>query len=1573
MINRLALLSAIAIIGLAANAQESAPPAGQNAPAPMHGQVIHGVRPSEKHAVTVVLQLAGDPVGVVRGRTPGKRLAPANEQAIATRLRAQQDALIPLIHGQGAKVLARFQYAVNGIKVRTTSDKIPALSHLPGVIAVKPVLIHTLNNATSVPFIGTPQAWATAPGLHGEGIKVAIIDTGIDYTHANFGGPGTVGDFNTAKASSTLPADPTLFGPNAPKVKGGYDFAGDAYNASDSAHNTPAPDPNPLDCAGHGSHVAGTVAGFGENADGSTYTGPYDTTTPSHSFLIGPGVAPMASLYIARVFGCNGSTNLVVEAIDWAVQQHVDVISMSLGSNFGPSDSADALASTNAANSGIIVVAASGNAGPVPYITSSPAAGDKTISVAAMDSHPSYPGAIVALSPSGSSLTTQDSNGAAFTDGVSLPVVVLRNSNGTISLGCNESEYVDSVITGTLVVTLRGVCARIDRATFGQRHGAAAVAMINTSAGYPVFEGTIPNVSIPFLGVLQSDSSALAAASSASLSGGVTIPNPGFGIASFSSSGPRIIDSHLKPDVTAPGVSIVSTGMGTGTGNTTLSGTSMATPHVAGVAALALQEHHNWSPDDVRIAVVNTADPSKFPGFVPRLAGSGLVQPYNVVRDSVVARSSGDEGSLSFGVMEFSQDLSAGADLTVQNNGSQAVNFNVSAQSTNGVPHTPSVTSSSLGLGAGGTGTVHLNVSVPAASAGNSSGLREAAGLVQLTPTGTDNAGVTLNVPYYLIPRARSLVSSTIGPNFGPFENSSTTAQITNNSPAVAGTADFYAWGLSGQNSAAGETGLRAVGVQSFDAGSIGKELIFAVNTFAPWTYAGIDEFDILIDVNGDGIPDYDLFSYDRGVVTGVGPTGQVATFLENLSTRSIVSEFVATAPYNGSTILMPVRASHLGITSANPRISYSAQSFDSNGNSDSIATMARFNAFTNAITTAVSPLPTINPGATTSVPLLINTAEWANSPALGTMIVTTDNYAGAQQAQLLQVTNASPATTTTLTSSPNPSTLGQSVAFTASVTSNSGIPTGAVTFKDGSTSVGSSNLDASGNATFNTAGLAVGLHSIVASYAGDTTFTASDSSAYSQTVNKSSSTTVVSTSLTPSRFNQAVIFTATVAATAGTPTGTVTFTDGVTTLGIAGVNGSGSATLPVSILSAGSHSVTASYGGDSSFASSTSSAVTQTVYPSTSTTALTSSLTASTFNQLVTFTASVAPQFGGTATGSVAFYDGVALIGNVPLAANTAVFSTSALAPGAHSIHAVYPGDSNVDGSTSNTVSEAVSKASTTTTVIGSPNPATYGSPVTFVATINPAHGGSPTGSVSFQKGTTVLGTSPVSGGTASFSTTALPLGSDVIKAVYTGDGNFAGSSGSTTEKIKATTALSLTSSNPTISYGDSVTLQATLSSTAGTPPDGEKVTFKNGTAAVGTGLLAGGVATLTTSTLPAGSLTLTAVYAGDTQYSPVTSASITETVAKASTSITMNSSQSGPGLPVTLTAMVQPTTGTAVPTGTVTFKDGTKLLGSSKLSGGTSSINVTLTTGSHTVQASYGGSTNLNGSSVSSTVVVQ
>src|SRR5204862_2406082 len=272
---------------------------------------------------TVVLKMAGDPVAVVRSRTPGRQLAEAQRQSIERDLRSRQDAIVPSIRRMGGTVLGQFQHAINGIKVRGTPGQIRAFAALPGVVEVKAVRTYHLVNVESVPFIGAPQAWQGPPGLHGEHIPIAVIDTGVDYTHANFGGPGTVAAWKAAFAGSTQPADPALFGPNAPKVKGGTDLVGDAYDArsTDPAINTPQPDPNPLDCAGHGSHTSGTATGFGVSAAGATFKGPYDANTPGQSFVNGSGVAPLAALYMVRVFGCSGSatTQVVVDGIDWAV------------------------------------------------------------------------------------------------------------------------------------------------------------------------------------------------------------------------------------------------------------------------------------------------------------------------------------------------------------------------------------------------------------------------------------------------------------------------------------------------------------------------------------------------------------------------------------------------------------------------------------------------------------------------------------------------------------------------------------------------------------------------------------------------------------------------------------------------------------------------------------------------------------------------------------------------------------------------------------------------------------------------------------------------------------------------------------------------------------------------------------------------------------------------------------------------------------------------------------------------------------------------------------------------------
>ena len=732
-------------------------------------------------------------------------------------LRAAQNALAPAIQSQGGVILGTFQHAINGIKVRTTMDRLPALAALPGVVAVKPVTIYHATNATSVPFIGTPQVWKNPPGLHGEHIKIAVIDSGIDYTHANFGGPGTVVAFTAAKAASASAADPSMFGPGAPKVKGGIDLVGDAYDPSqtDAAH-APHPDPNPLDCEGHGSHVAGTAAGFGVTSVGATFAGPYDALTPNVSFRIGPGVAPLAELYAVRVLSCAGGTEVIVDALDWAVQNGMDVVNMSLGADYGTGETAEAEASQHAVEAGIVVVVSAGNGGSSPYIQGTPASGDKVISVGAVDSTSAFPGATLLLN-TGATIQAQNSNNAPFVDAATLPIVVLRNPDGSISLGCSASEYAGA--TGKLVVTLRGNCDRVTRATFGAAAGARAVAMINSAPGYPPVEGDIPGVAIPFFGVQGApaiDGGTLAAAATATLSH-IVITNPTFRTpASFTSSGPRNGDGSLKPDLAAPGVSIVSTGIGTGNGALTLSGTSMSAPHVAGVAALALQAHPGWPADEVSTGIINTASASQIVGWSARISGVGLVQPFAATRSSVIARGPSDLPSVNFGVQEFSTTFADEREIVVQNLGTKSAKFSVSVAPSGGTsPHSVQVTPASVTVLAGRSTTLLVKLKVPVATAGDSSDFRDVAGLITLTPTNqTQNGGASLAVPYYLVARARSEVETNIVGNFGPGHPSGV-AQVKNSSAAVPGLADFYAWGLVGQSNRLGSINLRAVGVQS--------------------------------------------------------------------------------------------------------------------------------------------------------------------------------------------------------------------------------------------------------------------------------------------------------------------------------------------------------------------------------------------------------------------------------------------------------------------------------------------------------------------------------------------------------------------------------------------------------------------------------------------------------------------------------------------------------------------------------------------------------------------------------------
>jgi subtilisin family serine protease len=993
--------------------------------------------------INVVVQLARDPVSVADSNGVS-RLTDQEKDQMKGEIKASQEPLERQIEGVGGKVLADYQLAYNGVKVQIAPNQIRTLAKLPGVVKVHRLTTYSIDNTKGVAYIGAPEVWGGTSAFHGEGIKIAIIDSGIDYTHADVGGPGTVAAWENAFSKSTL--DPTLltvcetpdhkpcFGPNAPKVKGGWDFVGDSYNADPNSTTAPYqpiphPDPNPLDCYGHGSHVAGTAAGYGVLADGTTFTGPYNATTiSSNSWNVGPGVAPMADLYAIRVFGCAGSTDVVIDAIEWAVEHHMDVINMSLGSSFGTAENPEAVAASNAAKDGLIVVSSAGNSGAAPYMTGSPASGTYGISVAAADAaKATLPGVLLTLGAGPTTVQAINANGATFTDGTTWPLMELKNATGNLSLGCDSLEYTAQNVAGKAVITKRGSCARVARAIFGQMAGAKAVIMVNTDSGYPAFEGPITGnpdngvsytVTIPFLGVPNTSGAALHTAAAAGQTVTLTsnlFANPTYGrLATFSSFGPRSGDSASKPEVTAPGVSIASVGMGTGNKSVFNSGTSMAAPHTAGMAALVKQAHPDWKSEDLKAAIVSTANPSRVTGYGERGAGTGLIQAPAATRTQVVALGEPGTSALSFGFKELDTNFSQTEQVKLTNHGDAPATFTVSSGLKGGQPHSIALGSIDVTVPAHETVSVEVTLAVPVATAGDSTKFHDVRGMVTFTPATGQNNGVTLRVPYYLVPNAISHTNVKLDTN-QMADSGSATASITNSRGAATGLVDFFAWGLArtGERKDAaddrdaedlGSAGLRAAGVQSYPT----EQLIqFAIGTTARWSNPSENEFDILVDVNGDGIPDYMVVVADLGRLTTKSFNGvdAVAVFPVKVVDGAVVKDgnasilFLAGVTMNGSSLEVPVRFSQLCRTghpclSPNVAISYSVASFGlTTGAFDSLDGSASFNAFTPVFTnTSGSDTVLVPRNGTVSETVTFNPGQAAKTPVLGVMIVSQNN-----------------------------------------------------------------------------------------------------------------------------------------------------------------------------------------------------------------------------------------------------------------------------------------------------------------------------------------------------------------------------------------------------------------------------------------------------------------------------------------------------------------------------------------------------------------------------------------------------
>ncbi|MFL6106004.1 MAG: S8 family serine peptidase [Marmoricola sp.] len=897
--------------------------------------------------------------GAIGGGKAAARTAAKKQLGTVSSAQSKVVAALP----SGSKVLYKAHAALAAVAVTTDVKNYSKLTRLAGVSAVYPIAPKAPTNAYAVPLQGAPQGWEAHSNL-GENTSVAIIDTGIDYTHADFGGAGTVQDYKDAKAQLGQPVTPGEF-PGA-KVIGGYDLAGDDYNAdpnSDGYNPTPSPDPWPLDCNSHGSHVAGTVAGYGENADGSTYTGAYNTSTPFDEMKIGPGMAPKAKLYGFRVFGCDGSTDLVGAAIDMASDpngdgdpsDHVDVINMSLGSDYGSPQDGDTVATNAASALGITMVIASGNAGDIYDVGGSPGDATSAITAAASQDASAVVDALNVSAPAGK-YAAERSVAYDWVNDPDLSGDVARVSQPGNLDGCDPLNAADAAAVDGKIAFVEWTdtddqrrCGSVGRS--GHLVAAGAKGFIFGDDEEAFAAGITGSTVIPGVLVAKSGADAIRAALVAgttvhiasTTANGFTQMDTSLNdtLASFSSRG--IGDpGNVKPDITAVGATVFSAGVGTGTEGLNDSGTSMATPMTAGAAALVVTAHPNWRPEQVKADLMNTAGADLFTGtshtgdkYAPQRVGTGRLQVDRALDNEVLAYVTDDPGSVgvSFGPQPVTSTTVLHKTVKVENTGLSAATFHAYYSARTSVPGaTYSVSPSDFTVDPRSSKTVTVTLTLdpsqmtktkdPTVQAFQSGLPRQfqadASGLLKLH----SNTAGWLRVPVYSAPRPASAMSQAAGLTLPGGDVQTKLLALTGQSvnqgsgetKVQSTVAGLELQGTSGlAPSCGGEvtsgcvnfSDERSADLKRFGATSDAPQLdangddpladgtaYFAVNTQGRWrTAANQQEFDIYVDGDGDGEPDSVLFN------TRLPDSDVLVTEIVDLSTGESSFE----APINAS------------------------------------------------------------------------------------------------------------------------------------------------------------------------------------------------------------------------------------------------------------------------------------------------------------------------------------------------------------------------------------------------------------------------------------------------------------------------------------------------------------------------------------------------------------------------------------------------------------------------------------------------------------------------------------------------
>jgi subtilisin family serine protease len=594
--------------------------------------------------ISVIVQLGTQPAAI------GKYAAAQGIQSLAktateANVQTEQAQFLEEATDSGLSLKVNYQYdtVLNGFEVTLPADQLADLAKLPGVKAIDanrtwyPIPIEPSSSendefqydSNPLKQIGADQAWAK--NLTGAGLKVGVIDTGIDYTHPDI----------------------------APIYKGGYDSFYQDNDPYEEVPLTAQEDPFNVGYKGtyHGTHVAGTIIGQFANQE---------------SEIVQKGVAYNASLYAYKVLGrdleqpdrSSGSSAQVIDGIERAVKDGMDVINLSLGSDSEKNvNSPDAIAINNAVLAGVVAVVANGNAGPGHYTMGSPASSQLAISVGAVTSEEQRFSGQLSASFSDNDGNLDEEGNPDENETTPEPVdfkllgwetaktdfsaILGTEKHEVVYVGLGDkSDYENKDVQGKIVLASRGKLAFVDKIINAKQHGATAIVIFNGKAAANQTDAdltpSLPNLDgfinlnvgdsfdyIPAFDIQGAVGRSLANQlidnENAEKTLSITFPShyeqdviAGDRIADFTSWGPNA-DAKLsiKPDITAPGVNILSTypaygknkeGVSYAKAYARLNGTSMATPHVAGLALLLKQQHPDWTPFDVRAALANTSD-----------------------------------------------------------------------------------------------------------------------------------------------------------------------------------------------------------------------------------------------------------------------------------------------------------------------------------------------------------------------------------------------------------------------------------------------------------------------------------------------------------------------------------------------------------------------------------------------------------------------------------------------------------------------------------------------------------------------------------------------------------------------------------------------------------------------------------------------------------------------------------------------------------------------------------------------------------------------------------------------------